>query len=358
MLAAPEAVAILSRGTVGYANPHFVGLLGFSSADELRRIPDMQIVHPDDRERLAARKAVLVTSTDVEPHAYRFVRKDGSTMSVECSTLPIEFDGAPSLLVLMHDVSKRKAAQAELMQTDRMSMLGTIAAGVAHELNNPLGYIMLNLGLFERELDELIADPEHRERLRERVDILRDGARHMASIVHDLRGFSRPQGPALPLDVHNVLEAAIQMASSEINGRATIVRDYAPVRAVVADASRLGQVFLNLLLNAAHALDRWDTGTHEIRIVVRQAPGNYARVDIIDSGCGIAKELLDRIFEPFFTTKAPNMGTGLGLSISKNIVRSMDGELSVASEVGVGSTFTVVLPTESDALPVEPAVSG
>jgi signal transduction histidine kinase len=145
-----------------------------------------------------------------------------------------------------------------------------------------------------------------------------------------------------------VLEAALEMAKHEIGGHVRIVRDYAPVPLVLADSTRLGQVFLNLLVNAAQAIATsaraHPDGGHELRVAIGVQAPEQIKVEVTDSGDGIAPELLGRIFDPFFTTKAPGMGTGLGLSISRSIVLALDGELVVDSRVGDGTTFTVLLP--------------
>jgi nitrogen-specific signal transduction histidine kinase/ActR/RegA family two-component response regulator len=248
------------------------------------------------------------------------------------------------MLTFMRDISERRETQAQLIQTDRMATIGTLAAGVAHELNNPLAYVLINLGLFERELGDLIFDPQDRERIRVRLRTLQEGAERMATIVRDLRSFCRPNSKTLrPVDLRQVLESAINMAMNELKDRARIVRDYSPVPLVVADGARLGQVFLNLLLNAAQALGDGESIANEVRVTLRPE-GDRIRVEIADSGHGIAPDILGRIFEPFFTTKPVGIGTGLGLSISQTIVTSMHGELTAESELGRGSTFTVLLP--------------
>jgi CheY-like chemotaxis protein len=167
----------------------------------------------------------------------------------------------------------------------------------------------------------------------------------MASIVRDLRSFCRPNAPsAVPVNMRQVLESSINMAMNELRDRARVIRDYAPVPPVIADGARLGQVFLNLLLNAAQALAEGSPNENEVRVVLRAEAGDRVRVDIADSGHGIAPEIMGRIFEPFFTTKPIGVGTGLGLSICQSIVASMKGELTVESEPGRGSTFRVLLP--------------
>jgi PAS domain S-box-containing protein len=352
---APEAVTVSrEEHRIVYANPRFLELLGYDRL-EGRATKNLELVHPDDLARIPERLAQLRTAPErgKEPREYRLLRKDGGVVSVECVSLSIEFEGAPANLTFMRDITQRKKMQAQIIQTDRMATIGTLAASVAHELNNPLAYVMLNLDLFAREIDALVTSPDDRVRVKERLRILEEGGRHMASIVRDLRSFCRPDTQPRPVDVRQVLESAINMATSEIAGRARVVRDWAPVGSVLADAARLGQVFLNLLLNAAHALVDGDPDVDQIRVVLRPRGAGEVMIEISDSGPGIAPQILDRIFEPFFTTKAVGVGTGLGLSISKSIVDSMAGQISVESQLGRGSSFRVLLPTTA---PLEPSL--
>jgi C4-dicarboxylate-specific signal transduction histidine kinase len=222
--------------------------------------------------------------------------------------------------------------QCRLVEVERLAAMGTVAATVAHEINNPLTYVLANLevlaGRVQRspgEAHALIAD-------------IREGAERVARIVADLKGFSRGDDGAVPTDVVSALERAIALAESELRKRATIVRDYRPVPCVLANAPRLGQVFVNLLVNAAHAIP--EGGDHVVQIRVH-AEGSSVVVDIEDDGVGIAPDTLRRIFDPFFTTKSS--GTGLGLSISQQIVQRFGGCISVKSTPGTGSTFSVQL---------------
>jgi PAS domain S-box-containing protein len=371
--AAPDAVLVSRNDTPIYANPVYLSLTGYDKVEDLA-LKGIALLHPDDRTSAVARRHAIMSSGEPSsPREYRIVRRDGRVIWVECLSLPIEYEGLPSILTFMRDISERREAQAQLIQTDRMATIGTLAAGVAHELNNPLAYILLNLGLFEREISDLAPDPEDRERIKSRLRTLQEGAERMATIVRDLRSFCRPNSKTLrPVDLRLVLESAINMAMNELKGRARIVRDYAPVPPVVGDAARLGQVFLNLLLNAAQAMtaEAAESGSatlrhqpnrgseeNEVRVTLR-SDDDQIRVEISDTGQGIAPEIIGRIFEPFFTTKQAGIGTGLGLSISQTIVDSMNGQLTVRSEPGRGATFSVLLPIpqEVPASSVEPDV--
>jgi len=352
--AAPDAVLVSRSDRSVYANPVYLRLTGYDSFEELAT-KGFDMLHPDDRAKgYSRRRQVMESAEPGTPREYRIMRRDGQSVWVECVSLAIDFEGSPALLTFMRDISERRENQAQLIQTDRMATIGTLAAGVAHELNNPLAYILLNLGLFERELGDLVHDPDDKERIKIRLRTLQEGAERMATIVRDLRSFCRPNSKTLrPVDLRQVLESAINMAMNELKDRARIVRDYSPVPAVVADSARLGQVFLNLLLNAAQAMAETDSSQSENEVRVTLRPdGDRIRVEITDSGHGIAPDIIGRVFEPFFTTKPVGIGTGLGLSISQTIVMSMQGELTVESEPGRGATFAVLLPLpQATALP-------
>jgi signal transduction histidine kinase/CheY-like chemotaxis protein len=234
-----------------------------------------------------------------------------------------------------------RRSQAQLIEADRLASLGTLAAGVAHEINNPLSYVLLNLDLVIREAAVSAPAAPFAARLRE----ARAGVERVRLIVQDLKSFSRSDTERrVPTDVRRVLDSTIEIAANEIRHRARLIRTYEEVPAVEADASRLGQVFLNLLVNASQAMVEGDASRNEIRVGTRTDAAGHVVVEIADTGAGVAPELLSRIFEPFFTTKPVGVGTGLGLSICRDIVTALGGDITVESTIGAGTTFRVVLP--------------
>lgn len=265
---------------------------------------------------------------------------------------PIE----PELFATRLMVAERAAADAKqraiehaemesrLAFADRMTSVGTLTAGVAHELNNPLMYVLSNLHLTKEEL-ESGTEAGWMQRVRQQLDEAIDGARRMQHIIRDLKAFSRvddvQHGPS---DVRGVLESSINICWNQIRHRATLERELGEVPAVDVSESRLGQVFLNLLINAVQAMP--DRPPSDSRIVVRTYTDDdgSAVVEVIDNGVGILRDRFDQVFEPFFTTKRVSEGTGLGLSISRRIVRDAGGTIEVNSTPGNGSTFIVRLP--------------
>ena len=325
------------------------------------------------------------------------------------------------------DIAQQRQAEQVLRQTERMASLGTLAAGVAHEINTPLTYVIMSLALISERLpglerapaddghgagagvaerlatvnellgrartacdalvfgfatrlsDELRHDFHNAQTLvvyalaritdevaaieREvsgeskaasgttllQVDRLvrqaRDGADRVRTIVRDLRMFSRPdESAAIPVDVWRVLDASINLTASEIHHRARLTTERGPVPPVLANQARLGQVFVNLLLNAVQAIPEGAAARNEIRISTATDDAGRIVVEVGDTGAGIPADVLPRLFDPFFTTKPVGEGTGLGLSICHGIVRALGGELTVTSQPGEGSTFRVVLP--------------
>lgn len=239
---------------------------------------------------------------------------------------------------------QRKEMQSRLAFADRMASVGTLAAGVAHELNNPLLYVLSNLRLTREELEA--ADPaEWTQRAIQQLDEAIQGAVRMQNIVRDLKTFSRPDDEqSNDADLREVLESAINMCSNEVRHRASLERDFGETPPVAAAESRLVQVFVNLLINAAQAMPDRPEQANRIVVRTRTDEEGFAIVEVIDNGIGIDPDRLSRVFDPFFTTKGMSEGTGLGLSICRNIVEDVGGTIEAQSEAGNGTTFIVRLP--------------
>lgn len=244
-------------------------------------------------------------------------------------------------LAEQQDRGERVRVQELLVLSDRMASLGMLAAGIAHELNNPLAALMFNVEhALRRGADLEIAD-ELREALR--------CAERIRQIVRDVRVFSRPEDGHGTVDVHEVLDSTIRMAWNEIRHRGRLVREYGEVPRAAGNEARLGQVFLNLLTNAVQALppERFDHNV--ITVATGVADDGRIRVEIRDTGPGIERETQARMFEPFFTTKPVGVGLGLGLAISRRLVTALGGEILVHSTLGQGTSLHVLLPAASDA---------
>jgi len=269
-------------------------------------------------------------------------------------------------------IEKLHDAQNQLLQSEKMASIGQLAAGVAHEINNPIGYVNSNLGTLEKYLADmftmlaayeqaeplLAADPGKAagiKALRDKLDIdflkedvvalmkeSEEGISRVKKIVQDLKDFSHVDESEWQwVDLHKGLESTLNVVWNEIKYKAEVVKEYGELPEVECLPSQLNQVFMNLLVNAAHAIE--ERGTITLRSGTRNGE---AWVEVADTGKGIPPEILTRIFDPFFTTKPVGKGTGLGLSLSYSIVQKHHGRIEVESEVGVGTTFRICLPVK------------
>jgi PAS domain S-box-containing protein len=364
--ASPDGIAVLRDGRFAFVNPAMAEMLGYESPRELTETPVLEIVHPSDRAAVTERAKAMLASGERTPHEERrLIRKNGAEVTVEVAALKATFRGERAIVAIARDVTARKVLQAKMLEMDRMIAVGTLAAGVGHEINNPLSYVVANLDLLAEELPKLMkrcrrhqalaapmggspsdatAVSQKLDELAQLVDEARQGAERVRSVVRDLKTLSRPEKEHLGLlDVRLVLESSINMSWNEIRHRARLVKDYSDVPPVEANEARLGQVFINLLVNAAQSLPEGAAETNEIRVRTRLEEGRVV-VEIEDNGPGIPETHLHRLFEPFFTTKPIGQGTGLGLAISKRTLECFGGDIAVTTQVGEGATFRVTLP--------------
>lgn len=237
---------------------------------------------------------------------------------------------------ILRDITADKLAQAKQIVADRMASIGVLAAGVAHEVNNPLTAIIA-------EVEMALEDIGRTHPAADGLSVARDAAERVRTIVRDLTTFSRGDSDDLtPVDICRALDASIRMAVPATRSRATVHRDYQDVSLVLANESRLGQVFLNLLVNAAHAIPVGSPDPHRIDVRVRTPTKGGVLIEISDTGIGMTREIKERLFTPFFTTK--ESGTGLGLAISHRIITNAGGTIEVDSTPGLGTTFRIWLP--------------
>lgn len=299
-------------------------------------------VHPADVERVRATFARAMKGKPSGFVEYRIVRPDGEvrTLQVRSHVVPGD-DGAPARLVCAtQDITEHRETAARLVFTDRMALVGTLAGGVAHEINNPLAFISAHLELIAHDHGAVL--PADAITLLEETRV---GVERIAAVVRGLQQFaSTDESQRASLDVERVLELAVQMTGNQLRHRARLVRAYSPLPQVIANQATLAQVFVNLLVNAAEAIDEGATDRNEVRISTRTDDAGWAIVEIRDTGRGVPDAIKGLIFDPFFTTKPVGQGTGLGLSICHGIVRSLGGELGFTSAPGAGSVFRVALP--------------
>jgi signal transduction histidine kinase len=268
-------------------------------------------------------------------------------------------------------IEKLAYAHAQLLQSEKLASIGQLAAGVAHEINNPVGYVHANVGSLDSYLQDLFAvldtyesaivtlpadhparqavEAEKKERdltfLREDIPALiresKEGLSRVRKIVQDLKDFSHPdEGNFSWSDLHQGLDSTLNIVHNELKYKAEVVREYGTLPKIQCNLSQINQVVMNLLVNASHAIQ----GQGIIRIRSGQDEPDWVWVEVSDNGCGIPEESQKRIFDPFYTTKPVGKGTGLGLSLSYAIVQRHHGRIDVHSKVGEGTTFRITLP--------------
>ena len=275
--------------------------------------------------------------------------RSGRMVPAEVSVTNVEFDGERFFIAFVRDLTERRRLQASLQQADRLASVGSLAAGVAHEINNPLAYVIANLELLGEDLADASGAPMPHSELRRRLGEATEGAQRVARIVGDLKSFARTDdADPHPVSVNAVIDKAIDIARNEIRHRALLIRQYGDVPPTIGNEGKLTQVFLNLLVNAAHAIPEGAREGNEISVRTAPFDDGLILVEIADSGSGIPDDIRGHIFDPFFTTKPQGMGTGLGLSICHGIVTRIGGTIEVHSEYGVGTTFRLLLPVAEE----------
>ena len=269
-------------------------------------------------------------------------------------------------------IEKLKQAQNQLLQSEKMASIGQLAAGVAHEINNPVGFISSNISTLKTYLSDIFSvldayknleeqSPAGKElddlqQLKSKIDLdflkedienlvleSQDGLVRVKQIVQDLKDFSHVDEAEWQwADIHHGIDSTLNIVNSEIKYKAEVTKEYGSLPQVECLASQLNQVFMNLMVNAAHAIE--ERGTITIRTGTEE--NDKIWIEIQDTGKGITPEHINRIFDPFFTTKPIGQGTGLGLSLSYSIIQKHHGELSVTSALGEGTTFRICLPKQ------------
>jgi PAS domain S-box-containing protein len=348
--------------TMEYMSDGCLALTGYPAGEFLG--PEARsftsITHPEDRERVwEAVQAAIANRTSFKL-IFRIRHASGREMWVwEQGQAIVAPDGQVLALEgFITDITDRKQLEARALHSERMAAVGTLAAGVAHEVNNPLAFVQSNVDHVARVVAAGGPGDSERGEVLAALREAREGTERIRSIVRDLNSFSRAEDPRMKwLDLEDVLTSASSLAANEVRHRARLEREPGGAPPVYASEGRLVQVFVNLIVNAAHALPEGEADRHEIRLRTGTGEDGTAWAEVRDTGCGIPPELLPRLFEPFFTTKPAGRGTGLGLSICHTIVTGLGGRIEVESTPGRGSTFRVVLPAARgmpEAPPPEP----
>ncbi len=381
-----SALLVLDRsGCITFANPTAAALLGVSAAALAGQTLAHWFSGVPRGQNLVER--TLAHGEKLRGAETLITREDGHTIPIGLSAAPLlsergEREGA---IVIFQDLSEIKQLERQVLQREKMASIGQLAAGIAHEINNPMGFIHANLSQLGEYLDDLMRVWERVEALRKaassaggevraasaaldaviaEVDaefLLRDfgtavgesleGAQRIRAIVQDLRSFShRDTGERVYADVNKALDSTANIVWTMVKHSVALSKHYSELPPILCFPIQLQQVFMNLLMNAYQAIEeRIAKGgaPGEIRLRTELADGGV-RIAVSDNGVGMTPEVQRRIFDPFFTTKEVGVGTGLGLSTSYQIVRRHGGKLSFQSQRGVGTTFSLWLPLDDE----------
>ena len=396
-------------GNIEYVNNYFTQLTGYSKEEAIGNNLDFLKV-TGESEDTNRKMLQAVTAGEQWSGELHILKKSGELYWEYASISPLKNDAAETIscIAIKQDITERKlaeeniirlnaeleqrvrertaaletsnrqlenaytdlqAAQSKMLQQEKMASIGQLAAGVAHEINNPMGFITSNLTSLDKyvvKLKDFISRQsdllqngkgDHElERLKEKrkelkidfilediKDLTREslsGAERVKKIVQDLKSFSRvDQAEYKQADINECIESTINIVWNELKYKATITREYGEIPLTICYPQQLNQVFMNILMNAANAIEKQG----QITVRTWKDDGSIL-ASVCDTGCGMASEIMKRIFEPFFTTKEVGKGTGLGLSITYDIIKNHGGEITVQSEIGKGSCFTIRIP--------------
>jgi PAS domain S-box-containing protein len=339
-----------AEGCITLMNPMAENMTGFQTSEVRgKRLGEiLRLVDETTQETVEDPVAQVLRAGKVLHVRGAIVARSGEQRIIADSAAPI-LDEAGKLLgvvVVFRDVSESRRLQRRLEFAERLASLGTLAAGVAHELNNPLSFVVANLDFALKEIKQAEPDLKAFRWFEDVLHALTEaqvGVDRVTHIVSELRSFARPATvPFGRLDVNRVLTGAIDMVSHQL-ARVRITTAFNTVPLVLANETRLGQVFMNLLINAGQAIQA-KGALGEIYLRTTKTADGQVFIEVRDDGCGMSPEVVKRIFDPFFTTKEPGRGTGLGLAVCHGIVTSLGGDIEVQSKLGEGTTFFISLP--------------
>ncbi len=343
----PSAIAVVQGGELSFANQTACQLWGVEEGEELegRRISELFNAWRSDELMEALRKGTGFESIDAWA-----IRGGKSDKAVEVVGRRVQFEGEEALQLIVSMVGEKRNLLARRVRTDRLVMMGTMAATVGHEINNPLSYVYANLEYVVEELEHwweggsvALPDGPSREDIMAGLRSAREGTERIRAVVDGIQNFHRlDDDEERATLIEQPLRSSLQIARTKLNADVELQVDIRPTGPVLVSAARLGQVFLNLLVNGAQALEESPLDEKCLEIRTRQTDGEVI-VEIADNGPGIEEQLQEDIFEPFVSTKEAE-GTGLGLAICRDIVESADGTLELESERGEGCVFRVRLP--------------
>jgi PAS domain S-box-containing protein len=362
----PFAVFAVLDDKIIYANDAALELLGITRDDIPADVSEF--VHPDSADKVASRLESVRSNRlgdSLEVTENQVCTAQDELRFVKSTAFGALFGDEEVVISVMRDITEEKKLLARMMQMDRVAAIGTLSAGVGHEINNPLSYIRGNLDYVIRWLENAYDSrddaPDGSNDVIDAMREAREGTERIREITRDLRRLSsRPdqEFETYPTNVNAVLDSAVKLAHHELKRRAQVETDYAVIPDAIAEPSSLGQAFLNILLNSASAFDSMpDSDDNVVRVATREAE-DLLVVEIEDNGCGIPEDTLDNVFDAFFTTRSTGQGTGLGLTTAQASVEKMDGFIEIESTEGEGTLVRVSLPKAHDHATIETSPMG
>jgi PAS domain S-box-containing protein len=350
-----EGIYIAQDRKLKFCNRRFADMFGFADPGDAVGTDVMKLVSPKSRElverELEAREK---GRKQVSQYVFFARRLDGSELEVETLAGRIIYNGSPAVQGVMRDITRERQLESRLQQAQKMEAIGTLAGGIAHDFNNILSVI---IGYTELSLDSR----SQKIRTEHNLEQILKAAMRARDLVQQILSFSRQsEKEKKPVKINLIVNEVLNLIRASLPSTIKIVKNISKVPYVVlADPTQMHQVLMNLCTNAAHAM-KGKGGVLKVELSDLNrdlaaasedvsAPSPYLRLTVSDSGHGMAQEIKDRIFDPFYTTKAPGEGTGMGLSVVHGIVKNLDGEISVESESGKGTSFHLFLPLLEEA---------
>ncbi|MCP4154699.1 MAG: PAS domain S-box protein [bacterium] len=343
-----DGIYILQNFEIKYCNPQFAKMFGFAKPEEALGENIKKMVNPKSLSLVTQEIESRESGKKAISHYSFFAKRlDGSELEVESLDSRIRYKGKWAVQGVMRDVSQQKQLERQLRQSQKMEAIGTLAGGIAHDFNNILsviiGYIELSREDFKDE-----------KRLKRYLEYVLKASSRAKDLVQQILSFSRQtEKERRPVQVTPVLDEVLKLIRASLPSTIKITQDISTKTYIVmGDSTQLHQILMNIITNGAHAM-RDSGGTlgvvltdinRDLGVSSDDIPAPYLRLSISDTGHGIKPEIMERIFDPFFTTKKTGEGTGLGLSVVHGIVRSFDGEISVESVPGKGTTFHIFIP--------------
>jgi PAS domain S-box-containing protein len=350
------SVWILRRRRVIYANRAAAELVGVDRG-LLIGVDVAELFHPEDVRPLTENLARVERGEVVVPQEYRVIARDRSILVIELSSVTLDYDGEATVLSFGRDVTERKREEQRLLQADRLSALGLLASGMAHAINNPLTYVILNLDHLSRRLPGMAGDSESLQDVMARLAEAREGADRMATIVKRMRTFARTdESSTRVLDLRTVLESVVDLVGHEVHHRGRLTTRFEDVPPVLANESKVEQICLSLLLFAAQMLPDDAAKRHEVRLSLAADDRKFAVLEIVCEGCDVSEIDIEKLFDPFAASDEGRM-LGFGLSVCSGLVEQLGGQIEAEPLPGTGLLLRTAIPCVPLHRLTEPQVS-